>query len=181
MQHKEVPRLGVNSELQLPATATATPDPNHVWDLRYSSWHCCIFNPLNEARNWTGILVDTSRVYYQWVNMGTSQRIFKCLILLTVGATLHNLYNFVILHNWTFTVFLPFLGSPLPRVRGLNTYTHTHTNTHTGTPSQTRFWLMQDPRWGKETTTPCIFLMATNGGTSKIRDWTLVGLQFFCF
>ena len=32
LQHKEVPRLGVESELQLPAytTATATPDLSHI-------------------------------------------------------------------------------------------------------------------------------------------------------
>ena len=32
-RHKEVPRLGVQLELQLPATATATPDPNGICDL----------------------------------------------------------------------------------------------------------------------------------------------------
>ena len=35
LRHMEVPRLGVELELQLPAylTATATPDPNNVFDL----------------------------------------------------------------------------------------------------------------------------------------------------
>ena len=35
MQHMEVPRLGVESELQLPAstTATATPDLSRICDL----------------------------------------------------------------------------------------------------------------------------------------------------
>ena len=34
-----VPKLGVESEPKLPtyATATATPDPSHVWDLHHSS------------------------------------------------------------------------------------------------------------------------------------------------
>ena len=38
-QHVEVPRLGVELELQLPVytTATATPDPNCVCDLHHSS------------------------------------------------------------------------------------------------------------------------------------------------
>jgi len=33
----EIPRLGVQLELQLPAytTATATQDPSHVWDLHH--------------------------------------------------------------------------------------------------------------------------------------------------
>ena len=49
--HMGVPRLGVESELQLPAyiTAAATPGPSHVFDLHHSSWHCQIHNPLNEA------------------------------------------------------------------------------------------------------------------------------------
>ena len=47
----EVPRLGVDSELQLQAyiTATAAQDPSRVCDLHHSnSW---ILNPLSEARN----------------------------------------------------------------------------------------------------------------------------------
>ena len=49
----EVPRLGVESELQLPAyvTATATRDPSLICDLHHSSWHCWILNPLSKARS----------------------------------------------------------------------------------------------------------------------------------
>ena len=38
-QHMEVPRLGVECELQLPAytTATAIPDPSRVCDIHHSS------------------------------------------------------------------------------------------------------------------------------------------------
>ena len=39
-----------------------TPDPGHVWDLRPSSWQYRILNPLNKARDWTCILMGTSRV-----------------------------------------------------------------------------------------------------------------------
>ena len=35
--HTEVPRLGVKSELQLPATATAMRNPSRVCDLHHSS------------------------------------------------------------------------------------------------------------------------------------------------
>ena len=51
----EVPRLGVESELQLPAdtTATATPDPSCVWDLHPSSRQHQILNPLSKARDGT--------------------------------------------------------------------------------------------------------------------------------
>ena len=63
-QYMKVPRLGVESELQLPAycTATATPDPSHICDPHLSSQQQQILNPLNKARGWTRILMDTSRV-----------------------------------------------------------------------------------------------------------------------
>uniref|UniRef100_A0A8D1N3X5 Uncharacterized protein n=1 Tax=Sus scrofa TaxID=9823 RepID=A0A8D1N3X5_PIG len=53
LQHMEVPRLGVKSELQLPVctTATATQDLSHVCNLHHSSWQCRILNPLSEARD----------------------------------------------------------------------------------------------------------------------------------
>ena len=47
----EVPRLGVELELQLLATAPATAmqDLNHVCNLHYSSGQCWILNPLIES------------------------------------------------------------------------------------------------------------------------------------
>ena len=50
--HMEVPRLGVELELQLPSytTATAMLDLIHIFDLCYSLWQCWIFNPLSKAR-----------------------------------------------------------------------------------------------------------------------------------
>ena len=54
-QHMEIPRLWVQSELQLPtyATAMATEDLSHVCDLHHSSQKLnpLILNPLNEARD----------------------------------------------------------------------------------------------------------------------------------
>ena len=51
--HTKVPRLGVESELQLPAyaAATATPDLSCVCDLHHSSQQRQILNPLSEARD----------------------------------------------------------------------------------------------------------------------------------
>ena len=56
--HVEVPRLGVKSDLQLLAYATATAmwDPSCVYDLHHSSW--LNLNPLSEASDQT--LMDTS-------------------------------------------------------------------------------------------------------------------------
>ena len=60
----EVPRLGVQSELQLPvtATATATWDLSRICDLHQSSQQRQIFNPLSEATDRTYILMDTSQI-----------------------------------------------------------------------------------------------------------------------
>ena len=56
----EVPRLGVESELQLLACATATamPDLSHVCNLHYSSRQCLILNPLSKAGDQSCILMD---------------------------------------------------------------------------------------------------------------------------
>ena len=52
-RHMEVPRLGVESELLLPAytTATAMPHLSHVCDPHHSSRQCWILNPLSRARD----------------------------------------------------------------------------------------------------------------------------------
>ena len=53
--HMEVPRLGVQSELQLPATATATAtqEPSCVCDLHHSLWQHRILKPLSQAKDQT--------------------------------------------------------------------------------------------------------------------------------
>ena len=64
--HMDVPGLGAESELQLPAytTATAMPDSSLIYDLPHSSWQRWILNPLSEARDPTSILTDPSWVHY---------------------------------------------------------------------------------------------------------------------
>ena len=77
----EVPRLGVELELQLPAhtTATAMEDLSCVCNLHHSSWHCWILNPLNEARDWTCIFMDPSQIHFLCTTAGTPLRVFdKC-------------------------------------------------------------------------------------------------------
>ena len=60
------PRQGVESELQLPATAIAVAmwDPSCICNLHHSSWQYWILNPFSEARDGTRILMDTSQVCY---------------------------------------------------------------------------------------------------------------------
>ena len=70
----EVPRLGVESELQPPActTATATLDPSHVCDLHHSSWQHWILHPLIKARDQIRILMDASWVLNPLSHNGNS-------------------------------------------------------------------------------------------------------------
>ena len=62
--HMEVPRLGVESELQPPAysRATATRDPSCVCNLRQSSRQRQILNPLSKGRGRTRNLMVPSRI-----------------------------------------------------------------------------------------------------------------------
>ena len=71
----EFPRLGVVSELQplayATATATTIPDPSHICDLNDSSWQRQILNPLSEARDRTHNLVVPSWICFHCATMGT--------------------------------------------------------------------------------------------------------------
>ena len=64
--HMEVLRLGVKSEVQLPAytTATSTQDPSLICDLHHSSQQRQILNPLSEARDQTCSLMDASQINF---------------------------------------------------------------------------------------------------------------------
>ena len=83
LQHTELPRLGVESELSLPVytTATATWDPGCIQDLHHSSQQHRSLNPLSEARDQTCILMDARRVRYHRATMGTPAILFHILAL----------------------------------------------------------------------------------------------------
>ena len=68
-RHIEVPRLGVESELQLPpyTTAAAVQDPN----LHPSSWQRRILNSLSEARDRTCNLMVSSWIRFCFAMTGT--------------------------------------------------------------------------------------------------------------
>ena len=71
----EVPRLGVESELQLPVytTATAMPDPSRICNLHHSSQ---ILNPLSEARDRACVLMDPRQVPNPLSHNGSSLKGF---------------------------------------------------------------------------------------------------------
>ena len=78
----EVPRLGVKSELQLPAYATATAtvlDPSHICDLHPSSQQRQILNPLNKARDGTQNLMVPSWIVSALPQWELQAFIFKLL------------------------------------------------------------------------------------------------------
>ena len=80
LQHMEVPRLEVESELQPPAIATATAmqDPSHLRDLHWSLQQQQIHNPLGEARDPTCVRTrDNIRCLTHWVITGTPDSILE--------------------------------------------------------------------------------------------------------
>ena len=89
LRHMDVPRLGVKSELQLPAytTATATSDLSFIFNLHYNSQQCQIFNPLTESRKWTRNLMVTSRIHFHFAAR-TSE--FKILMILFIFFTFYS-------------------------------------------------------------------------------------------
>jgi len=73
LQHMEIPRLGIELELQLPAytTATATRDPSRICDLHHSSQQCWILNPPGKARNRTHNLLVPHWIRFCCATTGT--------------------------------------------------------------------------------------------------------------
>ena len=75
----EISELRVESELQLPAYATAIimVDLSHICKLHYRLQRCWILNPPSKARDWTQVLMDVSQICYHWAMMGTPINSFK--------------------------------------------------------------------------------------------------------
>ena len=72
LRHLKVPRLGVESELPVCTTATATPELSCIPKLHCSLRQHQILNPLNEAGDWTQVLKDTSLVLNPLSHNGNS-------------------------------------------------------------------------------------------------------------
>ena len=91
----EVPRLGVKSELQLPAhaTAIAMPGLSYVFNLHCSFRQCWILNPLSEARDGTRILMDTSLVDNPLSHNGHSPEILLVCLALVILLTFVSVFK----------------------------------------------------------------------------------------
>ena len=70
----DVPRLGVQSELEPPAyaTATAVPDLSCICNLYHSSWQNQILKPLSEARDQTSNPMVPSQIRFHCACDGNS-------------------------------------------------------------------------------------------------------------
>ena len=67
-------QLGGELELQLLAYSTATEMwyPSRIYNLHHNSQQPHILNPLNEVKDGTRVLMDTSRTHFHGATMGTS-------------------------------------------------------------------------------------------------------------
>ena len=94
----EVPKLGVSSELQLPAYAAATWDLSWAFDLYHSLRQRQIPNPLSEARDQTHNLMVTGWIFFCCTTMGTSQEsIFILFLSLSLFFFLIFIFSFILL------------------------------------------------------------------------------------
>ena len=108
----EIPRLGAESELQLPAytTATAVPDPGRICKIHRNSGQHWILNPLSKARDRTYILMNTSRVLNLLSHNRNSNFIifYSSIVTVQYYITFPILILFLWLHQWP--VEVPGLG-----------------------------------------------------------------------
>ena len=94
LRHIEIPRLRVESELQLPdyTTVTVSWDPSCICDLHHSSLQHWSLSSLNEDRDQTHVFMDTSQVHYCWAMMGTPKLTLLCELLWTFTELIKNAF-----------------------------------------------------------------------------------------
>ena len=71
IRHRAVPRLEVELELQMPATAIATEGSELCVQPSHSSQQHWIPHPLRMARDQTRVLMGTSRIHFHCATTGT--------------------------------------------------------------------------------------------------------------
>ena len=89
--HMEIPRLGIQLELWLPAytTVTAMRDLSQVCKLYHSSQQRQILDPRSKTRDRTRILKDSSQIHFRRTTMGTPCN----TVLLTISLLLYSTRN----------------------------------------------------------------------------------------
>ena len=106
--HVVVPVLGVESELQLQAyaTATATLYLSRIGNLHHCLWQCQILNPLSKARDQTHILMDTSQILNLLSHNGNSRGCVFSMKLLTLPCNIVYTAVSLLRLSRTYAVFL---------------------------------------------------------------------------
>ena len=114
LRHMEIPRLGVQSELQLLAYATATAkwDLSLVHHIHHSSQQCQILNSLIEARGRTCVLMDASRFVNCWATTRTpcitvSKWLYVRKLLLQIIFNPANIRAFILSLKFQLIVWFP--------------------------------------------------------------------------
>ena len=116
-QHVEIPRLGIQSELQLLAytIATAMPDLSPVCNLHHSSGQCWILNPLSKAGDGTRNLMVPSWIRFCCATMGTPFfsffKLFESLYFRNVFVFFNSLICYLLISNLNTPIFLGILPS----------------------------------------------------------------------
>ena len=115
----EVPRLGVNLELQLPAytTATAMWDPATYAAYTTAQGNAGSLNPLSEARDGSCILMDTSWIHFRCTTEGTPQFVFMFVSLFWFCKQVHLYLLFIYL--FIFDLAIPLLGTYSEKMKTL--------------------------------------------------------------
>ena len=95
LRHMEVPRLGVQSELQLLAytRATETSDLSRVCDLRHISRPHRILNPLERGQGSNCNLMVPGGIHFRCASTGTPRFIFSPLLPPSLGLPLPKLMS----------------------------------------------------------------------------------------
>ena len=75
--HMEIPRLGLNRSYSCQPSSQPQQDPSLISDLHHSSQKCQIPDPLSKARDWTHVLMDSSRIHFCCTTKGTPRKIFN--------------------------------------------------------------------------------------------------------
>ena len=91
--HMKVPRLGVESEVQLLACATATWDLSHICGLQCSLQQCQILNPPSKAGDRTHVLKDTSQIRFCCATVGDAHKFLIRYMMLKVALILWVIFS----------------------------------------------------------------------------------------